>query len=73
MCHADVLSDFRVLLDVNFRSKSALKSLQKAVNISDADAVADILKADYPDILFVDTPPKTKDIRPVLNPVSGRL
>lgn len=57
LCHADVLSDFRVLLDVNFRSggKAGIEKLAKAVNISDADAVADILKADYPDILFVDT------------------
>ena len=57
LCHADVLSDFRVFLDVNFRSggKVGIEKLAKAVNASDADAVADILKADYPDLVFVDT------------------
>ena len=57
LCHADVLSDFRVFLDVNFRSggKVGIEKLAKAVNVSDADTVADILKADYPDLLFVDT------------------
>ncbi|NWH04566.1 exodeoxyribonuclease V subunit alpha [Desulfobacter latus] len=57
LCYADGLSDFRVFLDVNFRSggKVGIETLAKAVNASDADSVADILKADYPDLLFVDT------------------
>ncbi len=57
LCHADILSDFRVFLDVNFRSggKVGIEKLAKAVNVSDADTVADILKADYPDLVFVDT------------------
>ncbi|MCG8550032.1 MAG: exodeoxyribonuclease V subunit alpha [Desulfobacterales bacterium] len=57
LCHAEILSDFRVFLDVNFRSggKAGIEKLAKAVNVSDADAVADILKGDYPDLVFVDT------------------
>lgn len=57
LCHADVLSDFRVFLDFNFRSggKPGIEKLAKAVNVSDVDAVADILRADYPDLVFVDT------------------
>ncbi|WP_020589695.1 ATP-dependent DNA helicase [Desulfobacter curvatus] len=57
LCHADVLSDFRVFLDVNFRSggKAGIEKLAQAVNVSDADTVADILKADYSDLAFVDT------------------
>ena len=57
LCHADILSDFRVFLDFNFRSggKVGIEKLAKAVNDSDADTVADILKADYPDLVFVDT------------------
>ena len=57
LCHADVLSHFRVFLDFNFRSggKAGIEKLAKAVNVSDADTVADILRADYPDLVFVDT------------------
>lgn len=57
LCHADILSDFRVFLDVNFRSggKAGIEKLAKAVNDSDAEKVADILNADYPDLEFVDT------------------
>ncbi|WP_035237707.1 exodeoxyribonuclease V subunit alpha [Desulfobacter vibrioformis] len=57
LCHADVLAGFRVFLDFNFRSgdKTGIETLAKAVNASDADTVADILKADYPDLEFVDT------------------
>jgi len=57
LCHADILSGFRVFLDFNFRSKgkAGIETLAKAVNASDADTVADILRADYPDLVFVDT------------------
>ena len=57
LCHAAMLSDSRVFLDVNFRSggKVGIETLAKAVNASDAHAVSDILTADYPDLLFVDT------------------
>lgn len=57
LCRADVLAGFRVFLDFNFRSggKTGIETLAKAVNLSDADTVADILKADHPDLEFVDT------------------
>jgi exodeoxyribonuclease V alpha subunit len=57
LCHTNLLSDSRVFLTVNFRSggKAGIEKLAAAVNFSDADAVADILKADYPDLVFVDT------------------
>ena len=35
--------------------KVGIEKLAKAVNASDADTVADLLKANYPDLVFVDT------------------
>lgn len=57
LCHTNILSDFRVFLDVNFRSggQAGIERLAKAVNASDPDTVADILRADHPDLVFVDT------------------
>jgi exodeoxyribonuclease V alpha subunit len=67
LCHADLLADSRVFLTVNFRSggKAGIETLAAAVNASDADAVANILKGNHPDLEFVDTAEDT-DYQPRL-------
>ena len=73
LCHADVLSDYRVFLDVNFRSggKSALKSLQKrlmpVMRILWQISLKRIIL-----ILYLWIPTKIKDIRPALNLLSWK-
>ena len=57
LCLAKVLEGFRVFLEFNFRSggKAGIEKLAAAVNDSDAQAVADILAAGFPDLEFVDS------------------